>query len=529
MRQSEQILNALGDVGSDLIDMAEYLPFAKSPWRRLAPLAACLAVLAGLGAAVFTWLPRQAAVPSPQEAAPPAAIDKISTEAPAPEETDAAADVWTPDPLPFYVLRRSDGIVGPAAAVDGEGHILVETEQGSIAPLIDQATGDYLAIVADHRPDTVPQADNRLSIYDLQGGFLQDVTAWNIECLGSVIIVSYADHAALYSRPDGRLLRADLASARIWSDYICAVPQDGSAQYLLLDGTGAVTAQVPLDQTDEGLFAGTSGSDYLLLRNQAGLLGLLDKNGIWALPQIYDDILGISHNYALCRLDETWYAVDLATGETALEWPWYIYEVFDDMAIVKQADYSAIIIDRQGNPLTEAANVIRCLDDEGDGIPERFALYRADLETCFYTKLDGSPPVEICLTGASVDEITSRTAICARNTQAEDGAWFMDVALIDLETGQETRCFDKPYTYGFPIWLYEHGQTVSTGLFYAEYQDADGEYHTDLLREDGTLLLEDLADQHCQQGDVFELRRSGQRILARLDGSILYQEPAEAD
>ncbi len=528
MKQAEQILNALGDVGNDLVDMAEHLVFAKSPWRRLAPLAACLAVLVGLGAAVCVWLPRQpVAVPRRQPEIKSAVIQETPVKPPEPEETDAAEDIRALKPLPFYVLNRHDAIVGPAVAVDGEGRVLVETEQGTIDPLIDQATGEYLAIMVDCRSDTVPQEDNQILLYDLQGKLLQAIQAQDIICLGDVVIVSGADHAALYRRSDGSLIRADLKNASIWSDFICAVPQDGSAQYLFLDGTGAVTAQVPPEQTNAGTYMGSSGTYYLLLENQEGLLGLLDKNGNWVLPQIYDEFLGLSYNHAICHLDGTWRAVDLSTGETVLEWPWYILDVFDGGAIVKQEDNKAVIIDRQGVPLTEAADVIRCLDDEGDGIVERFALYRAEANAYFYTRLDGAEPVEIRSDPASVSEISSRTAISAQNSQAEDGSWFMDVALIDLETGQETRCFDKPYDYGLPIWMQEDGRSFSTGLFYAQYPDEEGEYHTDLLREDGTVVLEDLVDYFIQQSDVFELRRDGQRILARLDGSILYQEPIQ--
>ena len=49
MNFSEQLLDAMGDVGVDLVDMAEKVRFRKSFLRRSLPVAACLALLLGAG------------------------------------------------------------------------------------------------------------------------------------------------------------------------------------------------------------------------------------------------------------------------------------------------------------------------------------------------------------------------------------------------------------------------------------------------------------------------------------------------
>ncbi len=45
---NERLLRVLGDVGGDLIANAERKTFAPSPWRRIVPVAACLALIVGL-------------------------------------------------------------------------------------------------------------------------------------------------------------------------------------------------------------------------------------------------------------------------------------------------------------------------------------------------------------------------------------------------------------------------------------------------------------------------------------------------
>ena len=57
MNIGEQIFEALTDVGTDLVDMAEHQRFAKSPWRKAVSMAACLAMVVGMGAAAWQILP----------------------------------------------------------------------------------------------------------------------------------------------------------------------------------------------------------------------------------------------------------------------------------------------------------------------------------------------------------------------------------------------------------------------------------------------------------------------------------------
>lgn len=66
MKQEEQILNALGEVGLDLVDQAEKLRFPRSLWRSVLPVAVCAALM--LGAGVYGWKSLQGTAGEPAPA-----------------------------------------------------------------------------------------------------------------------------------------------------------------------------------------------------------------------------------------------------------------------------------------------------------------------------------------------------------------------------------------------------------------------------------------------------------------------------
>lgn len=80
MRQSEQILHALTNVGDDLVDMGEKLTFTKSPWRKVFQTVACLVLLIGFGAAAWQLVRPRTAEPIVQPAAETVLFpDELST------------------------------------------------------------------------------------------------------------------------------------------------------------------------------------------------------------------------------------------------------------------------------------------------------------------------------------------------------------------------------------------------------------------------------------------------------------------
>lgn len=73
MKPEEQLLEAMSEVGLDLVDMAEKLRMPKSFWRRTLPVAACAILM--LGAGLYSWmsLHTPAAVPGEAASSTPAA------------------------------------------------------------------------------------------------------------------------------------------------------------------------------------------------------------------------------------------------------------------------------------------------------------------------------------------------------------------------------------------------------------------------------------------------------------------------
>ena len=85
-KRRETLFRAIGGVGGDLIDMAEKRVFRAGIWRRWLPMAACLALAAGIGALVWTQMWGGQA-PKDQNPAGPAetAEEYQSAEEPVPE------------------------------------------------------------------------------------------------------------------------------------------------------------------------------------------------------------------------------------------------------------------------------------------------------------------------------------------------------------------------------------------------------------------------------------------------------------
>lgn len=70
----ERLLRVIGDVGSDLIATAEQKVFAKSPWRTWLPVAACAALVLGMGYYALPYLTvREEASP----AEPPQSVEAV--------------------------------------------------------------------------------------------------------------------------------------------------------------------------------------------------------------------------------------------------------------------------------------------------------------------------------------------------------------------------------------------------------------------------------------------------------------------
>ena len=186
MKFAEQLLDAMGGVGVDLVDMSETMRFPKSFWRRSLPVAACAALMVGLGVLGQRYLfSGQTAVLGAEEVSEPLAVEEtVKSEKPSEAESvhGKMETVKTPalqadpgmNPVikeagAVYVLELTDGIIGPAVAVNDRGEVLLQTDHGSLEVLTDKASGEQVALLWDRRTDTVPERGNTIAVYDLTG------------------------------------------------------------------------------------------------------------------------------------------------------------------------------------------------------------------------------------------------------------------------------------------------------------------------------------------------------------------------
>ena len=317
-------------------------------------------------------------------------------------------------------------------------------------------------------------------------------------------------------------------------DDLVIAQENGSDRMTLFNASGDIVAEDIALQTE--LFSHVwQGHGYLSALDSQGRVGLMDSTGSWAIAPEMNYIFGISNGYALCVLEDGSYrAISLEDG-TTFDCAYGICDVYDQGLILELDEtafhYGTVLftenayaqfVSWDGTVLAEG-NRIQVLDDEGDGNAELVLV--TDGNTARLFRPDGSLLRELDYSMGSFATISSQTFLCMNNTQASDGSWYMDVFLLNTETGETFRDFDKPYSYGSDLWFsVDSWGRYTTHLFYAQYQDEEGNYHTDLLDESGKVLLTDLVSQYSHQdGGVFTVLRDGKPALMRLDGTLLYQ------
>jgi len=168
------------------------------------------------------------------------------------------------------------------------------------------------------------------------------------------------------------------------------------------------------------------------------------------------------------------------------------------------------------------------------------AEYAEGSEADYTCIVPGSDAVARYSVVGTAQNISSRTVVIAENLEEpKTGEWYMDVYLLDTQTGQRQEITgyhefgaEKEYDFGEAIWLSEpDGSSYSTGLFQVTFVSPQGDDWKDLYREDGTLLLDNLSGEWQYLGDwrsedtaVLGAERNGVRGLWRLDGTCLYRE-----
>ena len=169
---------------------------------------------------------------------------------------------------------------------------------------------------------TVPEADNRITLYSLQGEVIQEVEAFYLSCLGDLAVVSRTGGTDLYRRSDGSLVAEGLAGAYFVGDDLLYTETEYGGPVTVYDSTGTVAVENVELQINYNNHV-WQGHGYLSVMD-GKQRGLLDSSGQWALEPRPWYIYAISHGYALCRDETSFYAVSLTDGEVAFESPYGI-------------------------------------------------------------------------------------------------------------------------------------------------------------------------------------------------------------
>lgn len=525
MKRSDQLLQAMTHIGDDLIVMAEQQKFPRGAWQKLLPTAACVALVAA-AAVVLKPLPRTAP-------ATEAALPEESALVQRTDEPEAVPDVtyelmpeqegWEKLPTPVYDMPEArpfylydpdpEGTGGPSSAIAPDGTVLLEVESGQILPLIDRSTGEYLAMAVCHNNGTL--GDFTYDVYTLDGEPIAEaLAAYDIDCLGQMVLVQRVvdgqRNAVLYDRTTGEVVREDFRSGIIYGDTLWMTSCEDSEtnqEFFFADGSS-----IELHGQFSDLLVWNDRL-YLITQAESGC-GLLDSRGQELVPPVYTRIFGITDGYARCKDGDTYVLVELDSGEVAFRWPYAILQAWDNLVMVHQEGGTYALTDWSGNVLLEGS-MIYTLDGEDAGTPALCAVVQE--EQMLYVQPDGEVLAIAPRPEGNVVLLSEQTAAWLEPDETGLG----ELVLLNLHDGLELHSSARRYGPDLQP-IEEDGRATSLlAAFYTE----DGVERYDVIRADGTVLLEGIPRLWDRQGDVFYTDQNGGGLL-RLDGSWLYRAGA---
>jgi len=493
MTAAEQLLDAIGEVGLDLVDMAEKVRFPKSFLRRTLPVAACMALLLGAGLYLRTWLtaPRAAEL-SAQTAETPASISQAYyiLELPAAERTEAA--------------------------VDSQGRILATA--ADLELITDLVTGDPVAFLANEHPgtDTDQETAERI-VYDLEGQEQLRIHAKSIQVLGDVVAVEFLPHNHSLYRRDGTPIRHWFDQVVVLPD--CIIGQTDIPSWVIYGPDGQ--AQMTLENVLQ--YSHWNGQTQFVKEAEGGFWGIVDFRGAWLLEPDDRTIEMLCNGCVFYRQQNDRFLSRPETGQRL--------SVPTDAGVEPYGDYLRWsgdsenqtvywLTDWTGSRIIGDSQWIQWIDDEADGSPELFLAKQGDTVLCF--EPDGTERLRIEEAG-TITAVSSQAAVYTKTIQDhETGQWVIDFALIDLETGIGRRTFGKNYSSACVLMTHTaEGLAQLPGYFLAGYSDSNGNSCGDLLDAAGNVILENIRnwDSEYRPEDAF-CTEDGYRLL---DGSWLYR------
>ena len=531
MNTSEEILTAMSGIGEDLVVMAEHQRFPRSAWQKVLPVAACLLIVIGSIAGLKNLTAQPVYTEPPTEAVQPPEVVQMPDEVVVPEEPveipHCVKELKTPA---FYIFDTDDTTdKNPSKAIAPDGSVLVSVEQGQIEPLVDKATGEYMAIMVYHRSDGQTIHEGSYDIYNLEGKNIASMMqAYDVDCLGDVVMVQ-SDLGGeltveLFARDTYGPIFGGYGSGIVVGDCIWLELQiDNDVVQYVADGSGTVRKVLqPIDN-----YYVWNGRTYFVTITEQGV-GLMDSHCEEVLSRAEGrTIHGISNGYACCEDKDGFYLMDLRTDEEVFRWDGYIAAAFADFVVAYSNNMQALIM--WDGHVFATGTQIRYVDGDADGKPELYMVEKEDAVEWICIGADGTMTTNTLPLDETVyvgEYLSSRTAVL----HGADGekTW-----LVSIPDGKKTQL---PRRYGTTFAILEDGQP--TGLLCARWHPDDCTdipgLRYDIIREDGTVLLEGLtvldtgkSDFWTRQGDVFYTENDSMPSLIRIDGTRIYQDPLE--
>ncbi|MBR4099060.1 MAG: WG repeat-containing protein, partial [Clostridium sp.] len=433
-----------------------------------------------------------------------------------------------PETLPADSVCVLELSGGDCVAVDQTGAELLRVDGDGLYPLTDKATGEILAICRTVHPEDPENDKCTTTIYDLSGNLLRDLEAWGIQVFVDVVIVQWdSAEYALYSRSAERALQSDLEKADVLGSTVMACPRGETYNTAFWSKGGGLIANVGSKEQEIRFFAEVwNGTAYYEIYNvylredgtrTTGNHGVIDDHGNWIVEPQYQNLELLANGYAACFDGAFQNVVDLDTGKVVAQLPAEAGPVkgaYENLLLVSLNENPRTVqqaLRWDGTPVTDAADQIIVIDDEGDGIAELLQFYRGN--NTVWLLPDGTLLREAVCQGSAV---TSQTALLLGEK----------LRLLDLRTGEELPLPDRGYNDAMALWPGKGDADYASGLFFASYTDENGQTRTDILREDGTLLLENYACERSKWGWDYE-RGGAFRVeggYRHLDGTWLYRE-----
>ena len=224
--KEEKLLRAVGDVGDDLIHMADTRTFRPAAWRRILPAAACFAVILALGALTVPKLLRQSQ-PEPNIQLPPK--QEVTTPIPGemvvlpvdPTQDDAEGSTFEVVALPQswtaslgQVVFRETVYYGQEILAAEQAAPYLDEQADTIVEEAEQAAWKDGAVYEKLHTDLKVRRENEM--VDMVGGSINTEIRGGYAVLPEELYVELSDGTYLRCRtawlPAGALLKLDLAA-----------------------------------------------------------------------------------------------------------------------------------------------------------------------------------------------------------------------------------------------------------------------------------------------------------------------------